>query len=321
MSYDSTLLEETSSPWKSVIGIAGAVVLGLVFLVAAWGKAINPDAFVEQIQFEGLGFLGLARWVAIFAIALEVALGTALVLGLRRWWILLPTALLVVFFLFLTGRAYWRFEQGLITGAESCGCFGNLVTRTPAEAFWQDLVLLAGPLILAFVGLPSGKKRTPVLRLAAVALLTGASVVLALLAPGLPIDNLATRLKPGVQVSDLCAGAGKDPGRICLDTLIVELGSGHHWVVMTSLEEEEFLEGVPSLNEAAMDSSARGLWVVSAAPEEVVGTFSWTQGPAFDVREAPEALMRPLHRRLPRSFEVMDGEVVSTHSGLPPEGF
>lgn len=321
MPYDSTLLEESSSPWKPVIGIAGAVILGLVLLVAAWGKAINPEAFVEQVQFEGLDFFGLARWVAIFGIVLEVALGTALVLGLRRWWILIPAALLVLFFLFLTGRAYWRFEQGLITGAESCGCFGNLVTRTPAEAFWQDLVLLGVPLILTFVGLPKGKKKTPVLRLGAVALLTGASLVLTLMAPSLPIDDLATRLKPGVKVGDLCAGAEGEAARICLDTLIVELGTGQHWVVMTDLEEEEFLEGVPRLNEAVMESGTRSLWVVTAAPEEVIGTFSWTQGPAFDVREAPETLMRPLYRRLPRSFEVVDGEVVSTQTGLPPEGF
>ena len=35
-------------------------------------------------------------------------------------------------------------------GRAGCGCFGNLVQRTPAEAFWQDLLLLVPPLLLAF---------------------------------------------------------------------------------------------------------------------------------------------------------------------------
>ena len=148
-----------------------------------------------------------------------------------------------------------------------------------------------------------------------------AAIVLALQAPDLPIDDLATRLKPGVEVGELCAGGRDDPARICLDTLVAELDSGRHWIVMTGLEEPEFLAAVPRLNEATLDGSDRRVWVVSAAPEEVVGTFAWTQAPAFDVREAPEALLRPLYRRLPRSFEVVDGRVVTTISGLPPEGF
>lgn len=320
MTYDSSLLEESSS-WKPVVGTAAAVLLGLVFLVAAWGKAIHPEAFVEQIRVEGLDFFGLAHLVALTAIAIEVALGTALVLGLRRWWVMVPTVLLVLFFLFLTGRSYWRFEQGIITEAESCGCFGNLVSRTPAQAFWQDLGLLAVPLLLSFLGRPRGEQRRPMVRIVIVSLLTVASVVFSLLAPRLPIDDLATRLKPGVQVSELCAGGADDPARICLDTLIVELSSGHHWVVMAGLDEDSFLQAVPSLNEAVLDGSDRGLWVVTAAAEEIVSTFSWTQGPAFDVREAPPALLGPLHRRLPRSFEVVDGVVIATRSGLPPEGF
>jgi len=304
MAYDSSLLDDShpASRWQPIVGTTAGLVLGLVFLVAAWGKAIHPEAFVEQIRFEGLDFFGLAHLVALTAIAVEVALGTALILGLRRWWVMVPTVALVVFFLFLTGRSYWRFEQGIITDAEGCGCFGSLLSRTPAQAFWQDLVLLGLPMILTFLGRPKGKQRQPVLRLALVALLTVASVVLGLMAPGLPLDDLATRLSPGVNVGELCAGAKDDPARICLDTLIAELDSGHHWIVMTGLEEESFLESVPRLNKATMNGSERRLWIVSAASKEVVGAFSWTQAPAFEVREVPESLLKPLYRRLPRSL-------------------
>ena len=322
MAYDSTYLEDSSpSHWRPVVGTLAGVFLGLVLLFAAWGKAIHPEAFVEQIRFEGLDFFGQAGLVALVAVVLEVALGTALVLGLRRWWVLLPTVLLVLFFLFLTGRGYWRFEQGIITGEESCGCFGNLVSRTPAQAFWQDLFLLGVPLILAFMGRGGDKDRRPTFRLILVSLATIAAVILTLKAPDLPLDNLATRLSPGVAVAELCAGASNDPGRICLDTLIADLDRGKHWVVITALDEESFVSGVPRLSEQALNAGDTQLWVVSAAPEEVLAEFSWTQAPAFEVREAPAALLKPLYRSLPRSFRVEDGQVVETRSGLPPEEF
>mgnify|MGYP001821121275 CR=1 FL=1 len=322
MAYDSTYLDDSSpSTWKPVVGTLAGVVLGLVLLLAAWGKAIHPEAFVEQIRFEGLDFFGQAGLVALVAIALEVALGTALVLGLRRWWVLLPTVLLVLFFLFLTGRSYWRFEQGIITGDESCGCFGNLVSRTPAQAFWQDLILLGVPTLLTFLGRPKEKGRRPTVRLMLVGLATVFALLLSIKAPDLPIDNLATRLRPGVAVGDLCAGAEGDPSRICLDTLIAELDQGSHWVVMTGLDEEIFLTAVPRLSEQTLGAGETRLWVVSAATEEAVAEFSWAEAPAFEVREAPEVLLKPLYRRLPRSFKVVDGQVIETRSGLPPEAF
>ena len=43
--------------------------------------------------------------------------------------------------------------RAMAVGAESCGCFGDLITRTPAEAFWQDLVLLLPPLLSPYLAL------------------------------------------------------------------------------------------------------------------------------------------------------------------------
>ncbi|MGB8665981.1 MAG: MauE/DoxX family redox-associated membrane protein, partial [Serratia inhibens] len=74
----------TSPGWAHHVGSAAAFFLGLVLLVAAWAKAIDPDAFIEQIRGEGLAFFGLAAPVAFAAIAIEIALGTALVLGMRH---------------------------------------------------------------------------------------------------------------------------------------------------------------------------------------------------------------------------------------------
>ena len=137
------------SRWKKYAGTAGAVLLGVVFMVAAVSKAWNPDdlgAFIDQIRLDELDFLFTATQVALIALALETGLGIALLLGVRHLLILLPATALAVFFILLSGRTYWLVSQGLREPG-SCGCFGSLIERTPAEAFWQNL-LLGTPLIL-----------------------------------------------------------------------------------------------------------------------------------------------------------------------------
>ncbi len=317
------------------IGLAASVLLGGVLLFAAWTKAIDPLAFEEQIRAEGLeGFLS-ARALAFVALGLEIGLGAALLLGLRRLAVLVPAGLLILFFLFLTGRAYAYELRGIERETTSCGCFGQLVERSPAEAFWGDLALLVPPYALAWlgrrprrwrgemgpVGEPSAPERAgswPWIRGGAVAVTLAAGLALAWRAPDLPLDDLATRLKPGVETRALCAGADGSPERICLDGLVPELDAGRHLVVLADLDDEAFQARFDELQGAALASPEANLWVVADATPEELHAFTWRFGPAFGIRLAPAALLRPLYRRLPRSFEVRDGRVSETWSGVPP---
>lgn len=309
--------------WKRAVGYAGALALGVVLLVAAYGKALDPNAFAEQIVLEGVSFLLPAAAVALIAIALEVGLGTALVLNLRRLWVLVPAALLSLFFVYLNGRAWYLIATGRRTEEAACGCFGNLVERTPEEAFWQDLLLLGVPLALAFVGRPgpghADYRAVPPLRTAVAVLATVFAAGFAWRAPELPLDDLATRLSPGTEVLGLCAGA--EPQRVCFDAVLPEVEEGDHLVVMSGLEDPELTGAIDRLNAYALDAVPEGapaLWLVNPDPLEAQRAFYWQWGPAFEVREAPPALLRPLYRTLPRSFLVRDGEVEETWSGLPP---
>jgi uncharacterized membrane protein YphA (DoxX/SURF4 family) len=307
-----------------LVGYLGALVLGAVFLFAAWAKAIHPAAFVEEIASRGLTFGIGAGAVAFLALALEAGLGALLVLGVRRLWVLVPAALLVAFFLFLTGQDYYRSLAGIEVEGAACGCFGTLVQRTPAEAFWQDLLLLVPALALAFVGRrPAGgrsARTVPPVRTAIGVLAAAGVVLLAWKAPELPLDDWATRLRPGTAVAALCTGEG--PERICLDTLVEGLGRGEHLVVLAALDEP-FGERVERINRY-LDAGYLGaaetppLWVVTAAGPEDRQTFFWRWGPGFDPVQAPEALIAPLNRRLPRSFLVREGRVIETWDGLPP---
>ena len=301
-------------PWTWWVGTLGAAFLGLVLLVAVWAKMLDPEAFAEQIANEGLDFLLPARAVALLALGLEAAFGIALLLGVRRLWLLVPVALLVAFLVFLTGRTYWLEAHGLLDQSASCGCFGNLFQRTPGEAFWQDLALLVPALALSFIGRVRTERALKVR--VAIALAVAAAVVgFAWKAPQLPLDDLATRLKPGVSVAELCVG--RDAEAVCLDRVAPELATGDHLVVMAELDDAALTEAVPALNQRAEAGSS--VVLLSASGPEEHQRFFWQWGPAFAVREAPAELLRPLYRRLPRSFEVSGGRVGATFAGLPPK--
>jgi len=309
--------------WRRLLGTLGGMVLGAVLLVAAWAKALDPAVFAAQIEREGLDFALPAAAVALAALAVEAFLGVALVLGIRRPAILWPTAALVVFFLFLTGRTWWQEAHGTLPAdAAGCGCFGNLVERTPAEAFWQDLLLLLPALLLAFAArsreqLWRVERPLPRYRLGFAATMTAAVLVLAWKAPELPLDDLATRLKPGVETSALCAGSAADGTEVCLGDIVPELAAGEHVVVLAGLDDA-FGAGVEELNAYHQAGDGPALWVVSSASAEDLFAFRFGHGPVFEIREAPPALLRPLYRTLPRSFLVRAGKVTATASGLPP---
>jgi hypothetical protein len=298
------------------IGTFGGIGLGCVFLFAFWAKAIDPSSFADLIHTEKLDFLLSARAVALIALALEAGLGLALVLVLRRNWVLIPTTLLVVFFVFLNARTWWDTAHGLRDAAESCGCFGNLVQRTPAEAFWQDTLLIVPALLLAWVGRERRQRAFPPLRTAVVAIGTVAAVVFAWSAPGLPLDDVATRLRPGVRTGEACVGEGAQ--KVCLDSMIPELQQGENLVVMAKLDDDSLTKAVDALNAYAETPGKPALWVLTSSTAEQQRAFFWKWGPRFQIREAPPELLRPLYRRLPRSFEVKDGRVTRTYPGLPP---
>jgi len=287
-----------------------------VLAVAAVLKAFDPHAFAEEIARLGVTFGLPEMTVGMAALALEAAIGFSLLTNLRRRGVLLAATALVLFFLFLTGRTAWRAAHGLADAGSSCGCFGNLVERSPTEAFVQDLLLMAPALALAWLGRPGARSRIG-LRAAVVTILTVGVVLFAHLAPGLPIDDWATRLRPGVALADLCAGSGQS--RVCLATAAPVLARGEHLVVIADAGGDDFVALAGRLNQAVRSGAAASLVVLAdVAPEEQQALF-WQVAPAFDLQPTPTALLRPLYRRLPRSFEVRDGRVVATWPGLPPQ--
>ncbi|MBV8203337.1 MAG: hypothetical protein JOZ15_22205, partial [Acidobacteria bacterium] len=97
-----------------------------------------------------------------------------------------------------------------------------------------------------------------------------------------------------------------------------ELDHGDHLVVLDDLDDLALAKAVPRLNAYAGSPGAATVWVLTASDAKRQRLFFWRWGPTFKIAEAPAELLRPLYRRLPRSFAVQDGRVTATFPGLPP---
>jgi len=136
---------------RRVLSLIGAIFLGGILVVATFGKVLDPILLIQEIRNEGLDIIFSANSVALIALALEMGLGMALLLGMRNLTVLIPSSMLVAFFLYLTGKNYWLVVTGQRDNFADCGCFGVFMERTVTEAFWQDLFLLVPALVLAFL--------------------------------------------------------------------------------------------------------------------------------------------------------------------------
>ena len=300
-----------SRPALTWVGRLAAFALGAVLLVAAVAKALDPAAFAEALGAQGLTF-GLPPLAVVLAVlAVETVLGLLLVLDVRRVWTLGAATVLVASFVVLNGWDWWQAAHGAAPAA-GCGCFGNLVQRTPAQAFWQDLAMLVPALVLAWVGMPRGVRAFPPRRMAAVAVGVAAVLLLAWRAPELPLDDVATRLRPGVELATVCTGADEP---ICLTDVVPVVSEGRSWVVLVDLTSAE--QWADELNRIAARPGSPPVVALASASLEDKSAFTWQWGPTYPVRDAPPALFRPLYRRLPRSFLSEGGRVLRTVPGLP----
>ena len=303
--------------WPQWVGLAGALLLGGTLVFALYGKALDPVAFAELIEHEGLDFLLPSSWVAAIGLGLEAVLGFALLFNLRHWKVLLPSAGLVAFFVFLTARTYYGHVTGQHEDTGSCGCFGNILDRTPAEAFWMDILLLVPPLFMCFAGMPPDPMPRQRLRWGLTWGLSALVLGFAWMAPGLPIDDLATKLHPDAVAKELCAG--RDDTQVCIDDVIPEIVEGEHVVVIADIESDAFAKQVEALNDYALNVfDGPILWVLTGSSDADVDVYKMTNQPAFSIVSCPPGVLRPLHRTLPRTFLAKDGTVTRTITGWPP---
>ena len=283
--------------WRRVLAWLGAAFAGGMLLIAGLLKAFDPAGFATQIGTDMPLLAALGRPLAIVGIGVEVVLGSALLLGFRRRWIVVAAIVLVIGFIGVTVP-----KLG-VEDPTSCGCFGNFVVRTPGQVIAEDLAMLAG-LIVGLTGGP-GSGWSP-WRRGVLGAAAAVGLILPLAAPALPLDDFATRLKPGATLVDLQ-----------LDEAVPDLESGEHFVILS----DQPLESCGEVPEEFLDftDAHAGLrfWLVKPSDVLARDGVLWLCVPGAEIVEVPAAAVRPLYRTLPRSFQMVDGVVTRTWDGFP----
>lgn len=286
--------------WRRVAGHLGRVALGLIFLAAGLLKAVDPAEFAHQIQEYGILGARLSAQVAPALIVLELVLAVALLAGVRPRLTGLASIVLLAGFVGIEAYAL------SIGKAESCGCFGAYVQRTPGQVIAED-VLFAGLAVLALWGLAGWPGMSPRRGAAVLMGSLALAVALVLASPSLPIDPYVTRLAVGRSVSDL-ALLEKAP----------QLSQGRHLVALIDVTDPRAIETASVLNQIVSRPGAPPVLALTPGSEEEKAAFLWSAVPAFDTQNVDRAVLKRLYRRLPRFFLIESGRVAAIFDGAPP---
>jgi hypothetical protein len=226
--------------WRIAIARLIEFVIGAVLLLAGSLKAYEPNSFIQQIgEYEILTNPALIKALAWTLIAVECALGAALIVGLRRRWAVPAAAALLLMFIGAVGWAW-------VTGAtENCGCFGSWAKRTPAQAMAEDVVMLAA-IISAWLLYRDEPARFRRLRLGVVAAALLAGVAMTAIASNSArqsADPLARLLAQTRLPSPF--------DNLAVEGLPLRLGEGSRLVALIDTGCQHCQASVPALNQVA----------------------------------------------------------------------
>ena len=288
---------------RRVVGHAGRILLGAIFLFSGIAKGLTPGDFAQQVA--GYGILGphLSALAAPAIIVFEIALGVALVCGVRP--LLTSAASILVLLLFIGIET-----RGLLAGrTDACGCFGPYASRTPAEVIGEDL-LFAALGVIAIWGLKGWPGMRPGRAAAILVASFALSTAFVVASPSLPLFGfpVLNRLAPGATLADLK-----------LAERLPDLAEGRHLVALIDVTDPRSVEMTAALNALASAPGAPAILGLTPSSEQEIDAFRWTTIPAFEVKRLDREIIPGLYRRLPRFFLLDSGRVAAVYDGAPPE--
>jgi hypothetical protein len=280
---------------RRVVALLLRVLLGVVFVTAAWTKATDFASFSRDLWLE----YRLPRVLsspAFFLPTLEVAIGLALLLGVHvRAAARLATAAMV---LFSAAIAFGVLRGGL----DDCGCLGELVEVGPGPALLRNAVLA-----IAAIGLgwrlpepPARWQRAKLWSIGIAACL--ASGVTGTSAHRPLVDHTTTRV------------GHEFPASASLREEGVDVRSGR-WVVFgfsaTCGECWDATHQVKSL----VGSSRVGVVAVTASDDAQVEHFREQLHPGFTIVRLDPTVFGEMQRDLPTTWLVENGVVIDKREG------
>ncbi len=303
------LADEVGLPrWRHLVARGLEALIGGILLLAGLLKAWEPLGFVQQItEYKIITAPGVVKALAWLMIAIECGLGMALIVGFRRR-ITVPLAgVLFVFFLSTIG---WAWVSG---ATEDCGCFGSWVKRTPAQAFVEDLLMLAALGVAWFLHRrEAGNYHRLRLGLVSTAVLVGLAVT------GWSSQSARQSSDPVVRLQ---AQAQSPFSNLTVALVPVDLSKGTHLVILLDTGCSHCQASVPGFNQLMVQSqNAPPLTALCSNFEEEVKMFRKTYQPGFPLG----IVARPDFMKLldgggtPRTVLVKDGFILHVWDGDVP---
>jgi hypothetical protein len=284
--------------------IASALV-GLVFLVTGGLKAVDSARFVTHVRRYRLLPPAWVQPAVLLFIALECALGAALVLNVSTWLLPLAAALLASF----VALTVWGVASGRV---EDCGCYGGLLMLTPVQSLALDglyLALLLTAWLFAPVP-PSGAPAwAPVWKLGVVAVILAAALGAAVRSRRTPLVDLAL------------LGVGRAWRRSWLKRYSRDVTRGSHFVVFLSRECPYCKRWVPLLNVIEVQPDLPSVVAVMSLEGNELQAFLKEHLITFPVAHMPQSMLSLMTNAYPTAALVENGRITGKWVGEMPNDY
>jgi hypothetical protein len=294
------------TPIKNPAALIPAAI-GILLIISAVLKGTDLMLFVRQIRAYGMishSLLLLSLAWAVIWVEWVLGLGLLVRFYLRLF---LPAALLL--FLGFVGATGWAWSTGM---AEDCGCFGAWVKRSPGEALFEDIIILAFLVFYWFFRVRRGRWRTDWIRGRVFFFIAWVGLFIPLLS-GLSVPR--TILTHGKH-----SGEGRDLSQI-EELASIHLKTGTHLIVLIDTGCQHCLESFDAMNDLSEDERLPDLTALCMNDETEIAEFKVEFEPIFPLKKIQEHHFWTLlgEGGVPYTILLHNGSVLQTWNRTVPE--
>ncbi len=177
----------------SILTQTPEIIIGSIFLLTGIAKVLEPWKFIQHISQLRLIDFQLITPVSLAFIAIEVALGIALIMNIAPF-ITIPTS--IVLLIGLSILTYWSTSTDR---TEDCGCYNGWLEITPAQSLLLNLVYTIG-LIFTLIGFIYQENQVNTASIWQLLLILGSLIISGILASG-SLEYLTKNGRPYIDLS------------------------------------------------------------------------------------------------------------------------
>jgi uncharacterized membrane protein YphA (DoxX/SURF4 family) len=289
---------------KQLAGRFLGLCLGAVFLVSGGAKVADLASFARSFSAYGIITGNVPVLVSAWGlVVIELALGTALVMGWRlRLSLPVAEALILLFIIAVA----WAWMKGT---AKDCGCFGVILKRSPKQAILEDVLMLTAGFL---AWLPVRKAEARPSRSKLVAVICGGLAGLAL--------PFVFGFSPGAVINPPPAGTPL-PHVSLVGPYAPDLSKGTYLFFLMETSCNHCRASVPAVNEIARTPGMPPVLAICADSLEDMQQFSSYFAlpyPIFAIPSNEFVTLLGSSPSTPRFLLVKDGLIIKHWDGKVP---